>query len=172
MSKERKCRKCGSYIPLTETIDGKVRNLQTRKFCLKCSPFGSHNTKPDDPSRKSKKHYNKYSEWTEEDRFRNKAQQYYYRQKRIKDAIAIKGGKCKICGYDKCSRALSFHHKNPKDKLFSIDTRSILSHKWEKVLQEIEKCELLCMNCHMEEHHNQQTSKYANYIKEKYDFDI
>jgi len=44
-SKDRACKKCGGYIPLRIEIDGKVRNLKNRKFCLVCSPFGKHNTR-------------------------------------------------------------------------------------------------------------------------------
>lgn len=38
------CKKCGELFPLLVEIDGNVKNLGGRKFCLKCSPFGSHNT--------------------------------------------------------------------------------------------------------------------------------
>lgn len=35
-------------------------------------------------------------------------------------AILYKGGRCEICGYDKCVGALEFHHKNPQEKDFAI----------------------------------------------------
>lgn len=40
------CRKCGNVIPNWVEIDGIKRNLKSRKFCLECSSFGTHNTKP------------------------------------------------------------------------------------------------------------------------------
>ena len=64
--------------------------------------------------------------------------------------IAYKGGKCERCGYDKSSRALEFHHLNPSEKDFGISkvlTRSIQSLK-----EEVDKCILLCSNCHAEIH--------------------
>lgn len=62
------------------------------------------------------------------------------------------GGRCACCGYDKNWAALEFHHKN--DKLIPMDLTS-LGHYSEAVLAlELEKCELLCSNCHRE-HHNQ-----------------
>lgn len=67
-------------------------------------------------------------------------------------AIEHLGGKCSRCGYDRCVQALSFHHKNPNDKLFGISAKGI-TRSWASVQKEIDKCELLCANCHMEIHH-------------------
>jgi transcription elongation factor Elf1 len=64
-------------------------------------------------------------------------------------AIDYKGGKCEICGYNKCSRALSFHHRNPAEKDFNISLRGH-SRSWDRVKAELDKCVLLCANCHME----------------------
>ena len=65
-------------------------------------------------------------------------------------AIAYKGGKCSNCGYKKCPTALEFHHIDPENKDFAI---SKLPHtrSWERVQNEIDKCNLLCANCHREQ---------------------
>ena len=68
-----------------------------------------------------------------------------------KMAREYKGNKCIICGYNKCPRALSFHHRNPKIKSFGISAQG-LTRSWEKIKAEIDKCVLLCSNCHMEVH--------------------
>ncbi len=74
------------------------------------------------------------------------------RRKKIREmAREYKGGKCEICGYDKCQRALSFHHIDPKTKEFDLSSRGI-TRSWERVKREIEKCALVCANCHMELH--------------------
>lgn len=65
-------------------------------------------------------------------------------------AVQHKGGKCERCGYDKCIDALEFHHKDRSKKEFGIGAGSTKS--WDKIKKEIEKCELLCSNCHKEEH--------------------
>ena len=39
------CKNCENEFPYKVEIGGKVRNLQNRKYCLDCSPFGEHNTK-------------------------------------------------------------------------------------------------------------------------------
>ncbi len=66
-------------------------------------------------------------------------------------AIEHLGGRCEICGYNKCMRALSFHHRDPLKKDFGISAQG-MTRSWEKVKQEVEKCMLLCANCHMEIH--------------------
>ena len=75
------------------------------------------------------------------------------RRRKLKTlAIEHKGGCCQHCGYNKSVRALTFHHLDPSKKEFNVggkgETRS-----WEKVKAEIDKCILLCMNCHMEVTH-------------------
>jgi len=62
-----------------------------------------------------------------------------------------KGGKCAICDYKKCNRALSFHHLGLKKKDLSLSSRG-LTRSWEKIKKEIDKCILLCDNCHIEVH--------------------
>ena len=73
------------------------------------------------------------------------------REKTKKLLVEYKGGKCEICGYNKCISALEFHHLDPNEKDFGIDakgyTRSIEANK-----QEVDKCILVCANCHREIH--------------------
>lgn len=65
--------------------------------------------------------------------------------------VEYKGGKCQICGYDRCINALEFHHLNPDEKDFGIAskgyTRSLETNK-----KEVDKCILVCSNCHREIH--------------------
>lgn len=73
-----------------------------------------------------------------------------WRKKTKEELVNLKGGKCERCGYNKCLSALEFHHLDPKEKEFSISNKNIRSI--EKYKKEIEKCILLCSNCHREEH--------------------
>jgi len=59
-------------------------------------------------------------------------------------AIKYKGGKCVDCGYNKHPAALCFHHL--EDKLFSIN--HLLKFSFKKAKSELDKCVLLCHNCH------------------------
>lgn len=72
-----------------------------------------------------------------------------WRQRTKLRAIAYKGGCCQICGYDKSVRALQFHHLNSGEKDFNI---SKVTKSWQTVKSELDKCILLCSNCHAEVH--------------------
>jgi 5-methylcytosine-specific restriction endonuclease McrA len=66
-------------------------------------------------------------------------------------AIAYKGGKCQRCGYDRCLEALEFHHLDSSRKEFGISSRGY-TRSWREIREELEKCMLLCANCHREVH--------------------
>lgn len=66
-------------------------------------------------------------------------------------AVEYLGGKCIVCGYHKCISALEFHHRNPLEKDFSISSDGN-TRSWEKIKGELDKCDLVCANCHREIH--------------------
>lgn len=63
--------------------------------------------------------------------------------------VEYKGGKCQICDYNKSLNALHFHHLDPNEKDFSISGKSL---SFEKLKSEVDKCILVCSNCHSEIH--------------------
>lgn len=66
-----------------------------------------------------------------------------------KKAVEYLGGKCLKCGYNKCLSALEFHHLDPSKKdpeYYSLKVN------FSKLKSELDKCVLLCANCHREEH--------------------
>lgn len=67
---------------------------------------------------------------------------------KIKEA---RGGKCIRCGYDKCLKALEFHHIDPNKKDFTISNDHF---KLLDAIAESKKCILICSNCHKELHDN------------------
>lgn len=74
------------------------------------------------------------------------------RRKKLKEmSIEYGGSECQICGYKKCARALNFHHKDASAKDFGLSARG-LTRSWEKIKKELDKCILVCANCHMELH--------------------
>jgi 5-methylcytosine-specific restriction endonuclease McrA len=66
-------------------------------------------------------------------------------------AVQLGGGKCQICGYDKYTGALEFHHLKENSKLFQLSVRD-LTKSWKLIKKEIKKCILVCSNCHREIH--------------------
>lgn len=72
------------------------------------------------------------------------------RQKKVKKLLVEEhGGKCVICGYNKCIQALEFHHVDPSTKSFSISANSKAA-SIKKLTEEAKKCILVCANCHVE----------------------
>lgn len=72
-----------------------------------------------------------------------------YRKKIKLTAILYKGSKCKKCGYNDNIAALDFHHLDLKEKDFGISASHV---GWDKLKKELDKCIILCSNCHREEH--------------------
>lgn len=159
-----KCEKCKKEFSTYAVIDGKPKNLQNRKYCLDCSPWGRHNT-----SKLSIEEGNRYCSACKLEKpiseFHKKTKKYlhcycksclYMFQKKRwlqkkKDAVNYLGGKCKKCGYKRNLSALVFHHKNPSEKEYDWNKLRLLTS--EKVKKELDKCELLCSNCHAELHY-------------------
>ena len=80
----------------------------------------------------------------------------YYREKNIrrrKDlisfVISLKQKPCADCGRRYPHYVLDFDHRNKETKLTSINQMiNFHSYSKEKILAEIEKCDLVCSNCH------------------------
>ena len=80
------------------------------------------------------------------------------RRRKLKQmAVEYKGGRCERCGYCKCLAALEFHHLDPSQKDFAI-SQSGSTRAWERIQKEIDKCILVCSNCHKEIHDELQGS--------------
>ena len=91
---------------------------------------------------------------------KNKYHQSYESQKnrglaRKLELVKAAGGRCAICGYHKNLAALAFHHTDPKTKDFKLDMRSLSNRTLESVQTELDKCFLICHNCHAELHNPQ-----------------
>jgi hypothetical protein len=66
-------------------------------------------------------------------------------------AVDYKGGKCEKCGYNKCLACLDFHHIDPSQK--DPDWRKMNKRAFKNIKDELDKCTLLCKNCHGEKHY-------------------
>jgi hypothetical protein len=64
---------------------------------------------------------------------------------------------CIDCGYNKCVAALCFHHVEPNRKDFSI-SKDGNTAPWSEIVIELDKCVLLCLNCHAEAHDREDNS--------------
>ena len=163
------CQKCNSEFPKSIVIDDKRRNLQRRKFCLTCSPFGEHNVidlnkRPEQAkclncSGSLKRNQLKYCSSNCRSKHLSQSNNSTYRcqqgrslQRKI-ELINLLGGKCETCGYNKNLSALVFHHRDASQKRFSLDARHLSNSNLERIHNEVKKCSLLCCNCHAELHY-------------------
>lgn len=154
-----KCSKCNNDIPNKIIIDGKVKyKSKHRKYCFDCSPHNLHNTKKlEDKSDKKecickqcgRAYIYKRSSGHTFDTC-NSCIQHNRRLKFKEDLVALKGGKCIKCGYNKCVNALHFHHLESDKK--EINISNIWNKSFDFITKEIEKCVLVCANCHAEIH--------------------
>jgi hypothetical protein len=84
---------------------------------------------------------------------KNKCNSCYVNKRRFslkEKSVDYLGGCCSLCGYSKCVKALEFHHLDPSRKEFTISGSH--SRSWGKIKNELDKCILLCANCHREKH--------------------
>ncbi len=85
-------------------------------------------------------------------RARFRSYQRKSRRERKRKLVELLGGCCRICGYNRdCPGAYSFHHRDPGAKTFQVSERGLL-RRWDELLAEVSKCELLCCRCHTEVH--------------------
>ena len=74
-------------------------------------------------------------------------------EKMTKFVYSIVGYSCWNCGYTKgerCTSVLEFHHIIPEDKIFGLSKREYSNYNWKLVWVEMQKCCVLCANCHRE----------------------
>jgi hypothetical protein len=88
--------------------------------------------------------------------YRLKVTEHHHRLK--KKAVEYKGGSCKVCGYKKCLSALVFHHRDPSQKDFALSQWK--SASWDSMKLELDKCDLLCSNCHNELHEAESAQRF------------
>ena len=98
--------------------------------------------------------YRKLKPLTEKQKRHNQNKKKKLRMDKKKKLIKLFGGKCSICGYNKCNAALDFHHTNSKEKEMTIAEISLKNVSYNKILKEARKCILICSNCHREIHNN------------------
>ena len=163
------CKQCSDHFPNRIEIDGQQRNLQNRLYCLNCVPFGSRIGWKLAYYRKMGRQPAKSNTMGPECQCEDCGRKYTYAKEsghtlhrcnscttnirrfslKIK-CIEYLGGKCIKCGYNRCGASMTFHHKDPKTKKFGISGNH--SRSWESIRVELDKCVLLCNNCHGEHH--------------------
>jgi hypothetical protein len=147
------CLNCNVEYKIESKIND--RRITRKKYCVKCLPPGVNASKF--AIRDGDECVCKYCDKSFIYRSRGKTtttrcsackwKQYHQRAK--EKAVKAKGGKCQICGYQKHIGALAFHHLDSTQKEHNFNNIS-----WTRMKKELNKCILVCFNCHQEIHGN------------------
>lgn len=159
---KKKCGECGQYLCVSEFTKYKDKYYSSK--CKKCLREYAKKYRSTLVSKEKVSEYHKQYMKIKENRDKKNAYQREYRKqddvkvKKLeetrnwkknekKKAVEYKGNKCSMCGYDKCLTALEFHHVIPNEK-------DGYKSNWtfERNKQELDKCILVCANCHREIH--------------------
>ena len=164
------CLRCNNSFPNWIKIDGKFKSLNSRKYCLDCSPHKLHNTRNLDLCSIDTKKCLRCGEikilntdnfYYKKDSINSKSRAYSYckqcwidqtleRFNKLKKlCVDYKGGKCQSCGYDKYIGSLDFHHIDRNTKSYNI-SHKLKAYSFNKLKLELDKCVLVCKNCHGE----------------------
>ncbi len=160
------CVKCFVKIPWRTFVGEREVSLTKRKFCLSCSPLYARNTRSLEtmnrdssgerfcPRCKIKKPFSKFYERRNGRPGRHSSYcracthaECLDRQIKFKRrAMEYKGGKCVRCGFEGPDVCFDFHHRDRAKKRWGI---SVMKRKcWETAKEELDKCDLVCSNCH------------------------
>jgi hypothetical protein len=130
-------------------IERTCRDCKQRKMCKWTSSF-TQTGKPEYRTRCNDCHNLYLSRLNKAKRPRRTSQALDRKYLVKKKCVDYLGGRCIRCGYDRCIKAMTFHHRKPGGKEFTVS--QMLDRKWSILAAELDKCDLLCFNCHMEEH--------------------
>lgn len=150
-SNGKRCNTCGFTKPLNEFNKRNASKDGLSYTCRSCSRrIDRERLQVDQNAEANRTKAIKYYQ-ANQDKIRN-YQARRQLQMKLK-AVEYLGGKCK-CGEDHPA-ALQFHHKDPTTKSFSVSTKTMAATKqfnWVRIREELDKCELVCANCHAKHH--------------------
>lgn len=159
METTRICKKCDRNLPLKsfgKWTDKKSGITFIKYICNTCKSNRYRELNPEKSKARSRKYWKKRSEINP--------------QLRMNLMKSIGQTQCKICGFSD-PKGLCFHHRDPKEKKFSIKFALTHSYSFETMLTEAKKCDILCANCHLKLHYvgetgeNKYKAKKMRYLK-------
>jgi hypothetical protein len=169
MSKTKECQSCHNEFRVWQEIDGVMKSLQTRRYCLTCAPYKSGRKKRLSKYREDTRLCAHCGAWKPLTSFYVDSsgwckqcinERAYSRAKENKRlAVEYKGGICFDCGIKYPAHVYDFHHIDPNEKDFKLSqfrTRLLRS-----IRAELDKCVLLCSNCHRDRHYNKHNPNYC-----------
>jgi hypothetical protein len=180
-TKQNECKKCGALFPNWLKIDGKWVGLAGRSYCLDCSPRGSRNRKILKNYDGDQKHCLRCDVWKSLDAFHagvsrktgksypssvcrscSNEQSKEFARAMKRQAIHYKGGLCCDCHQAFHDSVYDFHHRDPSQKDFIVSDKK--SCDWSMIKDELDKCVLLCSNCHRSRHFDSSNPNFCPHV--------
>ncbi len=120
MARSKNCMDCGEYFPSRLMVDGKSHILTSCKRCLRCQPFKERLGVRPIKVKPLAKTMSNYASWPEDWKEEHRLRVLEKGAERKKALVALGGGVCRLCGYSRCLRAMSFHHRVREEKSFAL----------------------------------------------------
>lgn len=174
----KNCQNCGKEIPTRVVVDGVVKYIYRRNYCLDCRPYGygqpvdRYRTKQGSQEKRCKT----CERWLPLSEFGLKAgrgdnthlspdchecnsDRVAQKRQDLKQwVVQYAGGKCEDCGLsDQHESVYEFHHLDPTSK--DVSMNNVYSRSVAKRL--ISQCVLLCANCHRLRHNDPENPNYS-----------
>lgn len=135
----------------------------THKVCTKCKEerplesFHKNKAAPDGLSYVCKAcTYWRAAEWQQRNKKKRNIDNSERNRQRKRDAVEAFGNKCHDCGNSYPDCCFDFHHLDSNSK--DMNPSAVLRLSKERRDAELEKCVLLCANCHRIRHHDNTIS--------------
>lgn len=124
------CKECNNHFPVDMFVKkGRNKSSGAMQFSSRCKPC-------------YRKHVRSQPSYNVEAAYRTEKREIVNGIKR----------QCVVCGYDRCKKALDFHHVTD-DKEDGIAAMVMSKeHTIDELMLELKKCVVLCSNCHREHH--------------------
>jgi hypothetical protein len=168
------CKNCGSAFSRSVTIDGVRKKLSPTRYCLTCSPWLGPGNKKRQLTKYKMVNGIEHRLCSRCDTFKPLIAEFFTfrpsgrvdfckpcmaekvrteaREDKLR-SIEYKGGKCHDCDGVFLPAVYDFHHLEPHEKEFAISRK--MRKSWDRLRAELDKCVLLCANCHRTRHANQ-----------------
>lgn len=135
------CGKCRSWLPLDNFCLDKSNKTGRGYWCKSCATANT---------RANYQGWKEDPNWVESKRERGRGLARDAKRR----AVDYMGNRCVDCGKSYPDYIYDFHHLSGETK---VDNPSaILKKSWEKAKQELDKCVLVCANCHRERHYGKR----------------
>jgi len=161
------CSKCQRYLPVENFGKWSKGRFGLKTHCFDCRKRYSADNAETIKAAKHEQYLrtkDRDAEQRKAYRVANAGKMSEYMKRRLEELrlplVEMAGGACQRCGYSEFTSGLAFHHVDPRLK-DTAPTKAIMSGNAQRTYAELDKCVLLCMNCHQSFHSGRWTGEFV-----------